>query len=264
MSPEQALLDVRDLSCAAGGVSILSGVSLSLMRGEILSIIGPNGAGKSTLARCIAGIAKPRGGGVFLEGRPVAAIPPRERARLVCAVPQTQGDAPPFTVRDFVAMGRYAYRSFRGAARRDDDRRVDEALALVGAGDFADRRLPALSGGERQLAAIAAGLAQEAKLLVLDEPATYLDPARRDAFLHLILRINRERGISLCIVTHDVNMAMRFTHRVVALREGRVVHAGAGAGLADRAVLEAIYGAGFSLLPLPGTLPLAVSETYAL
>ncbi len=255
MSP---LLDVRDLSFAAGGVRILSGVSLSLERGEILSVIGPNGAGKSSLARCVAGLAKPDAGSVLLAGRAVSRLSPRERARLVCYMPQTQGDAPAFTVRDFVAMGRYAHGEKAGAAAR-----VDDAMALAGVGELADRLLPALSGGERQLAALAAALAQEAELLVLDEPAAFLDPARQDAFLDLALRINRGRGVSLLIVTHDVNWAMHFTGRAVALREGRVAYAGPAAGLAGGGVLEGVYGAAFSLLPLPGRPPLAVSGRYA-
>lgn len=255
---------VDGLSYAVSGKTILSGVDFAMERGEVRAVVGPNGAGKSTLVRCISGMARKTGGAVSLFGRDQATLSRREMAGRVCYMPQIQGDPPAFTVRDFVVMGRYAHSGFwRGPGLRDGDR-ADAAMELAGVARFADRPLPTLSGGERQMVAIAAGLAQEAKLLVLDEPATFLDPFHRDMLLDVIRKVNREQGVSLLIVTHDVNMAMRFTHRTLALREGRVAYDGQSAGLGREGVLREIYGIEFDLLSMgrPGAF-LAVSRKYS-
>lgn len=262
-APLRPLL-VDNLSCGIAGKSILSGVRFSMEQGEVRAVIGPNGAGKSTLARCVSGVAKKSGGTVSLFGRDQDSLSRREMAAMVCHMPQIQGSLPAFTVRDFVGMGRYAHSGFwQGLGVRDREM-ADAAMELAGVSRFADRLLPTLSGGERQMVAIAAGLAQEAKLLVLDEPATFLDPLHQDMLLDLIRKLNRERGVSLLIVTHDINMAMLFTHRTLALREGKVVYDGPSAGLSGGNALETIYGMEFALLPLESRGGfLAMSRKYS-
>ncbi|MDR3077462.1 MAG: ABC transporter ATP-binding protein [Planctomycetota bacterium] len=263
-SAVQPPLRVENLSCGVTGKSILSGVSFSMERGELRAVIGLNGAGKSTLVRCVSGVARINGGAVRLFGRDQPSLSRRELAGLVCHVPQTLGNPPAFTVRDFVGMGRYAHAGFWQVLSRRDRERTDAALELAGVARLAGRTLPTLSGGEMRLVAIAAGLAQEAELLLLDEPSAFLDPFHQDLLLDLIRKLNREQGISLLIVTHDVNLAMLFTHRTLALREGKVVYDGPSAGLSRGDALERIYGMRFGLLPAEGADRfLAVSEKYS-
>jgi ABC-type cobalamin/Fe3+-siderophores transport systems, ATPase components len=257
------LLEVNGISCSIQGKTIISDISFHMKRGEIRAVIGPNGAGKSTLVRCIAGILKTGGGTIVVDGKERRSISRKEFAQCICYMPQMQGDMPPFTVRDFVAMGRYAHDSFWRRGTRGEKDRINDAMALAGVTGFADRRMPTLSGGERQMAAIAAGLAQEARLLILDEPATFLDPARQDNLLRIMQRLNRERAISILVVTHDVNMAVHFTHRILAMKKGAVVFDGESRDAADANILETVYDSPFSLLPLPeNSGSLAVPEMY--
>ncbi len=257
------LLDVSGLSIALGGKPILQGVGFSIQPGEIRAIIGPNGAGKSTCVRCIAGVLAGWTGGITLDSRAHADLSRRELARLVCYLPQIGGALPAFSVWDYVSMGRYAHIGLWDGLGAHDAEAIDRALADVGIGHLRDRRLTTLSGGERQMAAIAAGLAQEARLLILDEPATFLDPLRQDLLLELVGRINRERGISVLMVTHDVNAAMFHTHRTLALRDGRVVFDGSSADLRQNETLRAIYDMDFAFAPVPGGHSLAVSQRMA-
>lgn len=251
------LLLAEDVSFAARGKAILSGVSFAMRRGEIRAVIGPNGAGKSTLLRCLAGVAAKTGGAVFIGGENLDVLPRRELARRICYLPQFTGRLPSFRVRDYVLMGRYAHSGFWSGMDPGDGGRADQALALVGIEGLAQRLLPTLSGGERQLAAIAAALAQEAELLILDEPAAFLDPGRQARLLELVRRLNRERGISLLLVTHDVNAAMLVSDRTLALRDGRAVFDGPSGELATAGLLEKIYGTAFSLLETGGSRRLA-------
>lgn len=251
-NPGPPLLRVAGLSYAVRGKSILSGITFDMDESEVRAVVGPNGAGKSTLAKCIAGLAVGQNGGIAFNGRDCADVPRKELARLVCYLPQIQGTLPAFSVRDYVMMGRYAHLGFWNGPDEGDAQAVEVALEQAQVAGLADRLLPTLSGGERQLVGIAAGLAQEARLLIMDEPATFLDPGHQELLLDLVRRLNRERGVSLLIVTHDINMAMFFTHRTLALRSGEVVFDGCSADLADKDLLRAIYGIDFAFLDIPG------------
>lgn len=257
------LLDVAGLSVAIGGKPILTDVCFTVQPGEIRAVIGPNGAGKSTCVRCLAGVSADWSGRIRLNGQDVSSLPRRELARLVCYLPQIQTLPPAFRVWDYVSMGRYAHISLWGGLKKEDARAVDAALADTGMDDLRDRLLPTLSGGERQMAAIAAGLAQEARLLVLDEPATFLDPLRHDALLDLVGRVNHERGVSVLMVTHDINAAMLRTHRTLALRQGRAIFDGSSQGLTQASVLRDIYGMDFVYASLPGGGTVAASARLA-
>ena len=247
------LLEVTDLRCSLSGTEILKGVSFAMRPGEARALIGPNGAGKSTLARCIAGLATASGGGVRLEGRDLSALSRRELAKIACYLPQASGGLPGFHVLDFVLMGRYAHRGFREAAARDDREAAERAMALAGIAHLAERSVATLSGGEMRLVSIAACLAQEAKLLILDEPASFLDPSRRESLLALLMRLNREEGLSILLVTHDVNVAMLFAHGILAIREGKTLYDGPPDGLRDGAVLQKIFSIPFACVPIGQT-----------
>ena len=255
------IICMHDYSFSVGGKRILAGVSLKVAAGEFLSIIGPNGAGKTTLLKCLVRINTGGSGGIFLEGSPLASFTQRALARLVGYVPQSDGRSLPFTAEEFVRMSRYPHHGPFQAWAPDDDRAVKEAFELTGTGRLAGRLLDTLSGGERQTVLIAAALAQETPILLLDEPTAFLDP-RHVAEIHCILRrINRRRGVTVVTVTHDINGAALLSDRIVILKDGGVAFADTPREVMRGEVLSRIYEKSFLFVAHPETgLPLIVPE----
>lgn len=206
------------------GCTILSGIDLQVADGECIAVVGPNGAGKTTLLRLLAGLLKPSRGRLESQGRPYESISRRELAIALAYVPQSRPLRVPLTVEDLVMLGRYPYLSpLRLAPRESDFEAVSRALIVAGIEPLRDRRLEDLSGGERQSAYIAAALAQEANTLILDEPTTHLDPRHQRDIATLLVKLNRERGLSIVVATHDLNFAALLAHRILALRQGAMV-----------------------------------------
>ncbi len=176
-------------------------------------------------------------------------------------VPQADGRLLPFTVREFVMMGRYPHLSPFSATTPEDESAVERAMEMTQTAEFADRPLDTLSGGERQGALVAAALAQGARLLLLDEPATFLDPRHEEAMARLLRRVNREGGVTIVAVTHDVNAAALRSDRVVALKGGAVVFAGTGRELMIDEALDLVYGKQFIMVEHPTAgLPVVVPD----
>jgi ABC-type cobalamin/Fe3+-siderophores transport system ATPase subunit len=221
--------------------TILKEVSFRISAGEYVTIIGPNGAGKSTLLKCITRIHRGGQGRITLRGRPLQNYSQRELARHVCYVPQASGRRFSFTVFEFVALGRYPYLSPFVPLTSADKAVVQRALAETGIEGFADRYLGTLSSGEQQLVFIAAALAQEGELLLLDEPTTFLDPKHQDAVHRLLGDIHRQNSMAILAVSHDVNSAALQSQRVLALKEGEVVFDGSPKELMTNDVLERVY-----------------------
>lgn len=242
------LLEARSVGLSVSGSVILEDVSLSVGRGEFVAVIGPNGAGKSSLLKCLGGLLRPTSGEVLLEGRPLGRLSGRDIARKIAWIPQTGTDMLPFAVRDFVALSRYAWRQPFGGESRSDREIVDEALHLTEMSGLAERRMFSLSGGERQRALLAAALAQTSEMLFLDEPATSLDYRSQAEAAALVDRVNRERGISVVMVTHDVNPALRSADRVFALKGGILAHSGEARLFADTSLLRELFGTEFLAL----------------
>jgi len=247
------VLSVESLAYRRGGKEILRGVSLHVGEGEFVALIGPNGAGKSTLLKHAAGVLPPPRGAVFLGGEDRALLDPREAARRVAYVPQARDPEIPYNGREIAEQARYPYLSTWRPARREDRRRAEEALAEVGALAYADRPFGTLSGGEQQAVLVAAALAQDARLLLVDEPTTFLDPAAREEVFRILGRARRERGLALLVVTHELNRALLSADRITALKEGRVVREGAPDEIARAGVLREIYGEEFLLATHPET-----------
>lgn len=253
------LIEARSLGFAVEGTPLLEDVSFALPRGEALAILGPNGAGKTTLLRCLLHIHRGHRGEIRVAGRPLASLRPRERARLLSYVPQLEGRSVPFTVREFVEMGRYAYLEPFAGLRPEDRAAVERALDLTGMTAFTARPLATLSGGERQQVYVAAALAQEAEALVLDEPTAFLDYGHRVRIHEILGAVRAEARTSIVLVTHDVNEAVAVADRALALRQGRVAFEGCAAELLDPALLESVYGVPFALVPREaGAPPLVV------
>jgi iron complex transport system ATP-binding protein len=244
------VIAVRDFSFRVGEKQILRGVSFSVRSGEYLSIIGPNGAGKTTLLRCLDRILTGGSGEIEVFGRPLGDFTQKELARRLGYVPQADGRVLPFTVEQFVLMGRYPYLSPFSSIRREDREAVRDALQVTGTEQFHDRLLDTLSGGERQKVYIAAAIAQGADVLLLDEPTTFLDYRHQAEIRELLAWVNRS-GTTIVAVTHDVNRAVLDSDRIVALREGAVAFCGRPEEVMQPSVLEGIYGTEFLLVGHP-------------
>ena len=249
------MLQVRGFSFAFNARPALQGLDFALPRGGCLSVIGPNGAGKSTLLKCLLRLHEEgRSSGVIrVKGRDIAAYSQRELARVISYVPQAGGWIPPFTVENFLRLSRYPYGSSGHVEQEASRRALDKALALTGTEALVGRSLKTLSGGERQKVYLAAALAQEAELMLLDEPASFLDP-RHAADLRRVLRIlNQEQGLSMITVTHDLNQPFSAGGEVLVLREGRQLFFGPVTDMLRCGVLEKAYNHEFIYMQHPRT-----------
>lgn len=246
---ESAQLSIRGVGWDAAGRAILDRIDLDLHPGECLVVVGPNGAGKTTMLRLMAGLLQPTRGRLLWKSTPYPELARKDLARRLAYVPQSRPLQVPLTVEQLVLLGRFPYLSpFRWSPRPNDFAAVSRAIELAGVKDLRSRRLEGLSGGERQSAYIAAALAQEAEVLILDEPTTHLDPRHQRQIASLVLKLNREEGLGVVVATHDLNFAALLAHRVVALLEGEVVGNGPPAELLQPEKLEEVFQAPFTVV----------------
>ena len=235
------ILRFDDVTFAYRQSRVFSGFSFGLADGEMTAILGPNGSGKTTLVRLAVGYLQPSGGTITLAGRRLEEIPARERARMVAVVPQETQLAFDFTVRDVVRMGRAPHLGLLGIEGEGDRDLVDAAMERTDIARLAERRFLTLSGGERQRVVIARALAQEPQVLLLDEPTAFLDLRHRLAAYSLLDELNRERGITVIVVSHDINLAARHCDRLVLLRDGSVHADGSPAEVLTPANVADVY-----------------------
>ncbi len=219
---------------------MVSGIELGVRAGEFVCLLGPNGSGKTALLKTLAGILPPLAGDILLDGEPLARRHARERARLLAYVPQAHAPVFAFTARDVVVMGRASQWPVWGGPRSADWQAADEALAMVGMGAFAGRLYTQISGGERQMLFIARALAQQARYLVLDEPASSLDFGNQVRVLQTLRRLTR-KGIGVLMATHHPEHALRCASRVAIIREGRLAPALPPAEALTAETLEEVY-----------------------
>lgn len=239
-----AVIQIQDLALNLGGNPILRGVSFDIKQGEYVSIIGPNGAGKTTLLRCLLGMYQYEGS-ARIGGAECRGYDSRALARQVSYVPQTHDIEFPLSVYDFVMMGRYPYLSALSPAQQRDEEAVERALKITGTAQFKNRTLRTLSGGERQKVYIAAALAQETQIMLLDEPATFLDWRHQSEVMTLLKKINIECGATILAVNHDLNSAAHWSDRIVALKNGRTLFSGTPEELIQPAPLEELFETAF-------------------
>jgi len=244
-------VEVDGLIYQAGDQKILDQVSFSVQRGESLSIVGPNGAGKTTLLKCLNRILESTQGSIRIFGRDLKQFCQSDLARVVAYVPQADGRMLPFTVYEFVLMGRYPYFSPFSSISRKDEEAAWDALCLTGTECLETRMMDTLSGGECQKVLIAAALAQSAEILLLDEPTTFLDPKHQAEILRILRNTNQESGLTLLTVTHDLNSAVIIGDRILALKEGRTVFQGLSLEIMSKDILFQIYGQEFDFVGHP-------------
>ena len=216
-------LETRNISFGYGRRRILSDVSLLIEGGHIASLIGRNGAGKTTLIRIIMGFLSPDGGSVLVDGKDAMMMKAEDRAKAIAYIPQYSSMVYRYTVLDSVLMGRAPHIGLFGHPGKDDMDKAAEALAMLGIEDLADRHCDELSGGERQLMMIARALAQDAGILILDEPTAGQDYRRYSAMMSFLSRVNRETGITILFVTHDLHLALEYTPRSIVLADGQLL-----------------------------------------
>ena len=257
---ELATLSIRGAGWDVAGHTILDRIDLELRPGECLVVVGPNGAGKTTLLRLMAGLLQPSRGQLLWEQTPYGALARKELARRIAYVPQSRPLRVPLTVEQLVLLGRYPFLSpYRWAPRDADFAAVSRAMQLAGVSDLRLRRLEELSGGERQSAYIAAALAQEAEVLILDEPTTHLDPRHQRQIASLVLKLNRDEGLGVVLATHDLNLAAVLADRIVALLQGKVVGDGPPEELLRPEKLTEVFQAPFTVVR-EGARPVTLLE----
>jgi len=250
---DKPLITIENYSLSIDNNSILKDISLEVNEGEYLSIIGPNGAGKTTLLKCLMRIYTGGKGTITLAGKSLDTYPQKELAKLLSYVPQSDGRRLDFTVYEFVMMGRYPYLNPLTSVRKEDKKAVSEALASTENEHLSARYMHTLSGGERQNVFIAAAIAQGSRILLLDEPTTFLDPRHQSDIYKTLKRVNREQGITIVSVTHDINSATLLSNRVIILKEGAVAFSGSPSEVMCNEVLEGIYDKTFLFVKHPST-----------
>ena len=234
-----------------GGRAVVRGVSLELVPGGVTAIVGPNGGGKSTLLRALAGAHRPSQGSILLDGIPLRNLPPRALARRLAFLPQSPPVPTGTTVRELVAYGRYAHQGpFRRASAADREA-VAGALAATAVTALADRPVQELSGGERQRALIAMVLAQQAGVLLLDEPTTFLDLRHQVEVLRLLRQLANDHSITIGAVLHDLNQAAACADQVAVLANGELIAAGPPAQVVTAATVRAAFGLDVTVIPNP-------------
>jgi len=236
------LLSAAGVAFGYGGVFRLDGVGFELGAGELLGVIGPNASGKTTLIRLLSKVLVPQAGEIRLGGTPLTRLARRQLARQVAVVPQELAVAFPLTVEELTLMGRFPHGEGRFFESAGDLARAREAMLLAGVLDLAAQPLDTLSGGERQRAALARALAQEPRVLLLDEPTSHLDLRHQREIVGLLRRLNRDRGTAIVLVSHDLNLAGEVADRLMLLSCGRIAHLGPPAEVLEEGLLEAAYG----------------------
>ncbi|MCD4831123.1 MAG: ABC transporter ATP-binding protein [Anaerohalosphaeraceae bacterium] len=237
----ETIIKIEKLCLNIGGTQILRDVSFEIAAGQRLSIIGANGAGKTTLLKCLDKIIGICDGKITVAGKNLNQYRQKELAKILAYVPQSAYFNAPFSVQEFVMMARFPHLSSFSVVTAEDKKIVAGAMALTEIADFASRALTTLSGGELQRVNIAAAVAQQSKVMLLDEPTTFLDYKHQSDIQILLDKINSEKGTTTVSVTHDINTAVMFSDRIVALKSGRVAFDGRPEEVMDNKILNDIY-----------------------
>jgi iron complex transport system ATP-binding protein len=245
------MLVVENVAFAYGGGPVLDGLHLEVREGEMLGVVGPNGSGKTTLIQLIGGTLSPSGGAISIHGSDLKELGPGQRARLVSVVPQNPQLPLGFTVLQLVLLGRNPHLALLQWEGRHDLEVAEWAMRLTDTHRFADRTLATLSGGERQRALVAMALAQEAPVLLLDEPTSSLDLAHQVRMMDLVRRLHRQRGGAVLIAMHDLTLAAQYCTRLVLLAGGRSFAEGPPGEVLTRENISRVYGAEVHVLSHP-------------
>lgn len=219
-------IKTQNLDIAYDETLIVKSLDMSIPHGKITSIIGPNGCGKSTVLKAVGRILKPKTGLVYLSGEDIKKLSTKDIAKKMAILPQTPTAPSGLTVSELVAYGRFPHQRGFGKLTPEDKKIVQWALSVTKLTEFEHREVDTLSGGQRQRVWIAMALAQQTDLILLDEPTTYLDLAHQLEVLELLYALNRNQGVTIVMVLHDLNLAARFSDYMIAIRSGKIIKHG--------------------------------------
>jgi len=233
---------IRHLELSYGKNRVLNDVSFSVLEGEFFIIIGPNGSGKTTLVKAMSGAARPQQGDVKVLGRPLRSYSGKALARCVAVVPQVAPMDIPFTVAEVVLMGRSPHLPWMGLERKKDLEIAERAMRFTHVAHLAERKLDQLSAGERQRALIARAICQQPRIMLLDEPTSALDPAHQVQIMDLLEQLRHDEGVTVVMVSHDLNLAALYADRLLLMKEGLMVALGEPNSVLTFETLEQAYG----------------------
>lgn len=245
------LFNINELSYSISNKKILNSLSLNIYDGDFLSIIGPNGGGKTTLIKCLIGINKPPAEKIFLNNIPIEKISQKELAKQISYVPQISEQTFPFTAKEFLMLARYPHLSRFTSITSDDKKAVTEALDITNTNHLSDRYINTLSGGEKQMIFIAAALAQGGDVIILDEPATFLDPKHEHKIYEILKRIHTQNNKTILSVTHNINSAILYSDKIAILKSGAISFYGNSDQITENKILEKTYGKKFTFIKHP-------------
>jgi len=246
-------LEAESLALGYRDRAVIDGLDLAIPPGRITAIVGANACGKSTLLRAMSRLLAPREGRVLLDGRQVHRMPAKELARVLGLLPQSPIAPEGITVADLVGRGRHPHQRAFARWSRQDDEAVAAALTATGTLDLAERAVDELSGGQRQRVWIAMALAQQTDVLLLDEPTTFLDVSHQVEVLDLLTDLNRDRGTTIVMVLHDLNLAARYADHLVAIAGGRVHAAGDPSEVLSADLVRGVFGIDSRIITDPAT-----------
>jgi len=238
----ETIINCSDIGFSYNGTKVLNGINLSIQPGNMLGILGANGAGKSTLLKILCGVLKPKIGNAVFNDQELSNMDRREIAKGIAYIPQDPMFAFPFTVKEIVLMGRAPYIGRFEFEREIDKDIAQNALETVGISHLKDRLISEVSSGERQLASIARGLVQEPEIMILDEPATYLDVKHRTEIMNILRELKDNKGISIIAATHDIFSSLFYFDDIMILKDGNILAEGKSDEIIDSELLSSAYG----------------------
>ena len=252
MMPDPAFT-TDEVSTGYGSHVVSRRLSLTIDRGSRTALVGPNGSGKSTTLKTLARLIAPLRGAVYLSGQDINRLPTRQVARQMAILPQVHEVPAELTVMELVEQGRFPHVGVLGMLGRRDDEAIQDAIRMTRLSEFIHRPIDTLSGGERQRAWMALALSQQTDILLLDEPTTFLDVGHQLDLLELVSGLNRDRGVTIVMVLHDLNHAARFSDRMIAMSDGDVVADGPPAEVLTPRLLRDCFGVEASVVADPVT-----------
>jgi len=236
------IINCSNLGFSYNGTEVLNGITLSITPGKMVGILGANGAGKSTLLKILCGVLKPKSGEALFNNKALSKMDRREIAKGIAYIPQDPMFAFPFTVNEVVLMGRAPYIGRFEFEREQDKEVAERAMETVGIVHLKNRLISEVSAGERQLASIARGLVQEPEIMILDEPATYLDVRHRTEIMNILKELKEEKGISIIAATHDIFSSLFYFDEIMILKDGNVLAHGKADQIINNEILSTAYG----------------------
>lgn len=248
----EKIIECSNIGFSYNGTAVLNGINFSISPGEMVGILGANGSGKSTLLKIFSGLLKPESGEALYRNKEISKLGRKEIAKRLAYIPQDPVFAFPFSITEIVLMGRAPYIGRFEFEREQDREMAESAMETVGITHLKDRLISQVSAGEKQLASLARALVQEPEIMILDEPATFLDIRHRTEIMKILIKLKEERGISIVAATHDIFSALYYFEEIIILKDGKVLAEGKTEKVVNEENLSAAYGINVSVKKVNG------------